>query len=454
MKNEIKVSVIVPIYNAEKYLRQCLDSLLRQSLDSIEIICVDDCSTDKSLQILEEYLQYDRHIHIVKNVINSGAGESRNIGMKMAHGEYLAFLDADDFFEPTFLELTYNKAEKENADILIFDYTRYDNQSSNTYECSVPLWYSKRVGKDGYISGANRKYMLNTIPSVPWNKLYRRVFVEGANIIFQPLLYMDDTYFCSMILFLAKKIVYMGIEYDGFVKHRVNTREQLSHNGWRDPLAAYKVLLESSSFLQNQGLLQIYQKSFFEHVMVYLILAFGELEGVAECHQKTLYDCLYTYGFEKIGLLNCKREDFFSDGGYEQWKIIRYNQYNRNNLTDFLNTRYTLQLFNELSQRKYRCVLYGFGKYGKSFFQQCENIGYTLVAIVDESPIKQGMRVESYEICSFDQVDINNIDAVIVTNPYFAKGVLKEVRNRKNSLRVIDVNSYCRCNVSFDECVY
>ena len=103
MMDRPKVSVIVPVYNAQSHLRQCLDSIMGQTLREIEILCVDDGSTDGSAQILEEYKGCDPRLHVIMQE-NIGAGAARNRGLAEASGEYLSFLDADDFFEPDMLE--------------------------------------------------------------------------------------------------------------------------------------------------------------------------------------------------------------------------------------------------------------------------------------------------------------------------------------------------------------
>jgi len=113
-KKEIKVSIIIPVYNAEKYIREDLDSLLGQSLREIEVICVDDGSKDSSLKILEDYQRKDDRIKILKQE-NKGAGAARNEGMKEAKGDYLIFLDADDFFEKDMLEKSVGKMEEEES---------------------------------------------------------------------------------------------------------------------------------------------------------------------------------------------------------------------------------------------------------------------------------------------------------------------------------------------------
>ena len=117
--SEIKVSVILPVYNVEKYIRQCLDSIVNQTLKDIQIICVDDGSTDSSPEIIEEYARKDSRV-IAIHQENGGAGAARNNGLRHAAGKYLSFLDSDDFFELNMLEEAYNCAEQYGADFVVF----------------------------------------------------------------------------------------------------------------------------------------------------------------------------------------------------------------------------------------------------------------------------------------------------------------------------------------------
>ena len=117
--NHPKVSVILPVYNVEKYLKQCMDSIVNQTLKDIEIICVDDGSTDASLSILKEYEKEDDRVKVICQQ-NAGAGAARNNGLSIATGEYLSFLDSDDFFSLDMLEKSYAEAKKEDADLIVF----------------------------------------------------------------------------------------------------------------------------------------------------------------------------------------------------------------------------------------------------------------------------------------------------------------------------------------------
>ena len=117
----IKVSVIMAVYNAERYLRQALESVCQQTLRDIEIICVDDGSTDGSMEILKEFAGQDDRIKILQHLEKTdGAAAARNMGLQAARGEYLSFLDADDWFEPDMLEKAYEKASLRELDVLIF----------------------------------------------------------------------------------------------------------------------------------------------------------------------------------------------------------------------------------------------------------------------------------------------------------------------------------------------
>ena len=127
-----KVSVIIPVYNAQDYLERCLNSVVNQTLKEIEIICVNDCSTDNSLEILNRYAKRDARIKVINHEVNGGESKARNTGLKHVRGEYIAFVDNDDTIDPDFYEKLYNKAKEEKADIAkaevhIYEYDMTEN---------------------------------------------------------------------------------------------------------------------------------------------------------------------------------------------------------------------------------------------------------------------------------------------------------------------------------------
>ena len=117
----MKISIVVPVYNVEKYLSKCLESLISQTLADIEIICINDGSTDKSLEILENYASKDNRVKII-NQENQGVSTARNNGLACANGEYVTFVDSDDWLESNSCEELYNKAIQTNSDIVLFSH--------------------------------------------------------------------------------------------------------------------------------------------------------------------------------------------------------------------------------------------------------------------------------------------------------------------------------------------
>ena len=129
-KNPVKVSVLVPIYNGEKYLRQCLESLQKQTLKDIEIICINDGSTENSAKIIKEFTKADSRFRVITKK-NSGYGDSMNRGLKKAQGEYIGILESDDFLEEDAFEKLYKLATKHKADVARANYFHYkDGQNT------------------------------------------------------------------------------------------------------------------------------------------------------------------------------------------------------------------------------------------------------------------------------------------------------------------------------------
>lgn len=194
MINNPKVSVIVPVYNVEKYLERCLDSLINQTLKDIEIIAVNDGSTDSSLDILHKYAKCDNRI-IVIDKENSGVSECRNIAMKQMNGKYFTFVDSDDWIDINALEIMYNKAEEEKSDLVMCTYMREFANHSKEKVFDMPQIV---VYEDKEIKKLHRKLFgpideelgnpegLDSLGTV-WAKLYKVDVIKNNNLEFKDL---------------------------------------------------------------------------------------------------------------------------------------------------------------------------------------------------------------------------------------------------------------------------
>ena len=208
--NDIMLSVVVPIYNSSQYLEQCLISICNQTFVDIEIILIDDCSTDNSLEIIKNYAANDKRIKIVTNKEHKGAGYSRNIGIDVSKGKYLLFLDSDDIYETNYIEKMYLQAELKNADIVFSKYNIID-YNGKIIATEMGFW---KITNNEDINYALCKKSINiftiTTPA-PWNKLYRKNFVIDNFLRFQNTRIANDVSFFKKSFFLANSIYVLDI---------------------------------------------------------------------------------------------------------------------------------------------------------------------------------------------------------------------------------------------------
>lgn len=194
-----KVSIIVPVYNVEKYLKRCLDSLVNQTLKDIEIICVNDGSTDGSLAILDEYVRNDDRI-VVINQENSGQSVARNRGIDVAKGEYLGFVDSDDWVSEDYFEKLYNSAIQNNAEIAVGGIIRLHRFNRRKF-----LTFAKET----VTNDVNLKFELCDLPekSYVWNKIYKSSKLKEIGLKFEEGIVFEDCIFTPQALFYFDKMV-------------------------------------------------------------------------------------------------------------------------------------------------------------------------------------------------------------------------------------------------------
>lgn len=305
VQNKIKVSVILPIYNQQKYLRQCLDSLLNQSLKNIEIICVNDGSTDKTECILEEYKGIDDRI-IVVNQPNQGAGAARNNGMEYASGEYLSFLDPDDFFDKHLLKLTTEKADKVRADICLYKTWLYDNETKKEAECTFRI-NDKFTPQKLYFNASDVSgNIFLWVNGTASDKLIRRDFVLSNGLSFQEQRTTNDAFFAYAAIFKASRITIVD---KPLYHERRNNKASLSntrHLSWK---CYYHALLKHRENLKSMGLFSSYEKDFVNYALANSLWNYKTLPMP---EKEELRSFLVREGFDELGIQN-KGQYYFDD---------------------------------------------------------------------------------------------------------------------------------------------
>jgi len=235
---KIKVSVIVPVYNAETHLEQCLSSILCQSLKEIEIICVDDGSDDRSPDILKQFQQQDNRI-ILLNQNHLYAGTARNYGKSIAKGEYLVFWDADDYFEKDALKEMYEQCVKDDADVCICSGRQYLEDCG--YEVPASRYIRKKEIPETVPFNAESEpdHILSITVEAPWNKMFRRTFIEQMNLDFQPLRNANDVYFVISALSLAKRVTLVNQQLVTYRKNKTGGLVSTVHKNLNNAFQAW-----------------------------------------------------------------------------------------------------------------------------------------------------------------------------------------------------------------------
>lgn len=274
-----KVSVIVPFYNVEEYIEKCLESLINQTLEDIEIIIVNDGSKDNSINIVKRYKEkYTEKITYIEKE-NGGLSDARNYGMPYAKGEYIAFLDSDDYVELDMYEKMYEKAEEENADMV---------------ECDFYWEYLNKMKADiGEIYGS-RYEMLVRARVVAWNKLIKKSILDEIKIEFpKGLRYEDIEFFYKLVPYLNK----VSFVKEPFI-HYIQRDNSISNSQDERTKEIFEVLDNVIDYYKEKGLYEEYKKE-LEYTYTRLILC-SSLLRMVKIRDKNIRKGLLNKTYENI----------------------------------------------------------------------------------------------------------------------------------------------------------
>ena len=239
-----KVSVIVPVYNVEKYLDKCLSSLVEQTLSEIEIIIVDDGSTDSSPEIIKRYAEkYENIISVQKE--NGGLSDARNFGLPFASGEYIGYLDSDDYIDSEMYEVMYEKAKSTNSDIV---------------ECNLHHTYQNYEDTEIMTKLYAPGELLTHGRCIVWNKIYNRKWLLDTGVMFQFRSKFEDLDFYSRIVPFIRKYEYVDIA----PIHYVQRSGSLNYDAGEDTIQIFGILHRLISYYKERGIYSQFEKE-LEH---------------------------------------------------------------------------------------------------------------------------------------------------------------------------------------------
>lgn len=274
-----KVSVIVPIYNVEKYLEKCINSLLSQTLEDIQIILVNDGSKDNSGNIAKEYEKNNKNRIIYVEKENGGLSDARNYGLKYATGDFVAFLDSDDYIEKNAYEEMYNKAIEENADYV---------------ECDFIWEFPNKIRVDKQYPYKNKKEMLSFVRVVAWNKLIKSQLITDNNLEFPKGLRYEDVEFTYKLIPFVNKFAYVDKPFIHYVQ-----REGSIANVQNERTAEIFTVLDNViEFYKKNNIYEEYRNELEYNYARYLLCS--SLKRMCKIKDKTIREKLLTESWERL----------------------------------------------------------------------------------------------------------------------------------------------------------
>lgn len=264
-----KVSIIIPVYNIEKYIRETLESVVSQSFSDFEVICVDNNSTDKTYVILKDYEKKDKRFRIFHNKENIKQGLARNFGVEQANGKYIFFLDGDDLLEKDAIKKLYNKISQDDTDITICQWSLLDDKTKkiNTkHDYALLKQIPKELEKKTF-SWRDIKDSVFWQTSVPWDKIYKKDFLLNKNVKFPGGTFFEDNVFAYDALFKAEKI---SILKEQLVLYRVNRKGAVTNTKDRTFFDYLKIFNMIGENLKKINLYNEMKYKYFDYKVITL----------------------------------------------------------------------------------------------------------------------------------------------------------------------------------------
>lgn len=311
----IRVSVIIPAYNVENYIRQCLDSILVRDEIRMEVIAVDDGSTDGTLQILKEYEAKDPRVKVIEQA-NAGAGTARNNGMKYASGEYLAFLDADDFYDPEMLRRAYEISWNNQSDVMVW---RSDNyiESKGIYTENKSSIRADLLPEERPFAGTDVKHeVFRIFIGWPWDKMFRAQFVRENGFYFQEQRTTNDMLFVFSAIVKAERITTMERV---LAHHRRQESGSLSVSREQSWDCFYHALTALRDQLKKWGLYERFERDFINYSLHFSLWNVNSLKGNSYF---LLYEKLKTEWFADLGITGKPEGYFYENDPWQSYKLI------------------------------------------------------------------------------------------------------------------------------------
>mgnify|MGYP000162792797 CR=1 FL=1 len=443
----MKISIVMPLYNAEKFLNETLDSILQQTFTDYELLCINDASNDQTVNIVNEYKKKDARICLINNEERMGAAKSRNRGIETSKGEYIIFLDGDDIFDETMLEQAYNKAISYRADIVMFEYAHVISEDihkkKNIFHSHE---YIEKFCKSSFDIFDVYPCEMSDWATSPCNKLFSNSFLKTTNLKFQTLKNSNDVFFVEMAYVLAKRIIKLDDMRVMIYARDHSTPTRISFD--RDPMCVYEALSAIKQEIKNKSIWDKTKQYYWYLAFSRLIFAIDQTKNQEKAKEFFLY--LQNQGMEEILDIpkvskQCMNDilkrivDKFLHSTFESQ--IRYQDFFLAFYLEF-NKEKVLSLINDYKKYGGEIGMWGLGKNGIQFMQFCKDNQVVMDYVIDQDCNKQKLsHYYTTEIITPDKLN-QKIKLIIVSSMGIYNEVKRYVTEKEYEINIIDLCTY------------
>lgn len=449
----IKVSVIIPIYNVSKYLEEFLVSLQKQTFKDIEIILINDGSTDGSLEIIEKYILSSSNMRVINNEKNIGAGYSRNIGLKNAKGKYIIFLDSDDIVEEDFIKQVYAYTSRFDADICFFDVATYDVRKNKIEYKKISPYYRKKIKSRMFRPEEIKENIFHIFILAPFSRMYKKQYLDKIQIQYQNTNNANDVFFGLYSVAKADKLVYFDSKKPLYY-YRVNREGQISLNRSNYPLCIFETLNETKRKLIQANLLKVYKRSFLLFCINNIIYTYNACNKEAQVQINKYLELNKDEFFDFLDNINdIEGKDIYYRElilwAKDEKRLLRGIKkgaflYNSSEgihiIIEYINNNFT------------KIALWGAGLYGRKFMSKVKKSELKIDVIIDQDEDKCGTKLEGINIKKPNEINLNNIDLVLITNSRYAEEIYATAKKYNNKIKVLDLQLNYRDGIEIQDC--
>ena len=414
------VSIVVPVYNGERFLHENVESILRQTYKKLEIIYICDGCTDKTVDILQEYQKSENRLIVHVEEENHGAAVSRNIGKEKAKGDWIIFLDSDDLFEADMIEVMLRQAIKENADICCCFMEYFDDNPvlNRTVADERLRLYCETYPVIDVLN--EQKHILQLVETSVWTKLVRKNICERECVFFQDIPNCNDLYFSYAAAIEAEKIVYVNRI---LLHYRSNKgRNTISTKRILQRSYIWEALNEIFSLICQKKENSDLKQSFYNKVCQNAAEQFGHIR------YEDIYDELHDIYFEKWGMWNI---DIQKELSYFHREVYKKMQSGDSFMDENILTAQAEKCFcmDVIGKNKYS--VWGCGVLGIRFLESLDNMNSKIQHIFDSNPEKWGTCVAGKVVEKFSE---NWVNYMVVTTPKYYEEIKEQIGNRVGNI--------------------